>query len=225
VRLAPASNVVSGSSFHPVGVAAAAFVASGDYVLFSTAVGYGSNPAWIVINDMLGTRTALDPQCDVLGLGPPWVLMICPSTSTPAGPDDIELYSLTNGTQQTVTPVPGVPYCPFGPGDMETECATPAAVGADWIRWNATCYNCAVTFYFENIQTGEVLDDPTNATTYAGSPHCKLGRFSQSPPDLGSENLPAICPRLNWQVVAVCDSPDPGLAGTIASCDVGGSTT
>jgi hypothetical protein len=167
MRLAPASQVVLSSSFHPVGVAAAAFVASGDYVLFSTAVGYRSNPDWIVINDRLGTRTALDPQCDVLGLGPPWVLMICPSTSTPPGPDDIELYSLTNGTQRTVTPIPGVPYCPFGPGDSEDVCAAPAAVGADWIRWNATCYNCAVTSYFQNIQTGEVLDDPTNATTYA----------------------------------------------------------
>jgi len=44
-----------------------------------------------------------------------------------------------------VTPIPGVPYCPFGAGDTEDECATPDAVGADWIRWDATCYHCAVT--------------------------------------------------------------------------------
>jgi hypothetical protein len=166
MRLAAASHVVLGGSFHPVGVAPASFVASGDYVLFSTAVSYAADPAWIVIDDRLGTTTALDPRCWVWAVGPPWVLMSCPLTSNLFGPSNVELYSLTDGTQQTVTPSSGVPpRCPQS--DMETECASPAAVGASWIRWDASCYHCGTTSYFQNIQTGAVQADPTNATTYA----------------------------------------------------------
>ncbi len=148
-----------GGSFQPVS-GVGGVVASGDYLLLSTSTG------WIVINQRLGTRTALDPQCRLVGLGPPWVLMSCPQTSNPGGPFDIALYSLTGGMRQTVTPNPGLPpQCPQP--DVETECAGPAAVGADWIRWDATCYNCGVTSYFQNIKTGELRDDPTNATTFA----------------------------------------------------------
>jgi hypothetical protein len=92
--------------------------------------------------------------------------MSCPPSSNPSGPSEVELYSLADGTRQTVTPSPGVPpqcsqHYPPGP------CAVADAVGADWIRWDASCYHCATTSYFQNIQTGELRDDPTNATTYA----------------------------------------------------------
>jgi hypothetical protein len=158
-RLAPAGQVVLGSSFQPIrGVGGV--VASGDYLLLSTSTG------WIVINQRLGTTTALDPRCQVVGLGPPWVLLSCPQSSAPSGPGDVELYSLTDGTRQTVTPSSGLPpQCPQP--DVETECAGAGAVGAYWIRWDASCYNCAVTSFFQNIQTGELRDDPTNATTFA----------------------------------------------------------
>jgi hypothetical protein len=170
-RLVPASHVVLGSSFQQV-TGANGVEASGDYLLLSTTVGDASQlfeqTGWTVINQRTGATTALDPQCELVSLGPPWVLMRCPSTSTPAGTSyEIVLYSLTNGTKQTVPPIPGVPYCPFGPGAAEDECATPYDVGADWIKWEATCYHCAITSYFQNIQTGEVRDDPTDATTYA----------------------------------------------------------
>lgn len=169
-RPAPASRVVLGSSFHRV-AGAHGVQASGAYVLLSTTVGDASQlfqpMGWTVTNTRTGAMTALDPRCQLISLGPPWVLMRCPSTSTSAGAAyDIQLYSLTNGTQQAVATIPGVPYCPFGPGTTEDECATPHSVGADWIRWEATCYHCAVTSSFQNITTGEVRDDPTNATTY-----------------------------------------------------------
>jgi hypothetical protein len=163
-RMAPASQVVLGSSFQPMkGVAGV--VASGDYLLLSTTVSNGfETTGWIVINTRLGTTTALDPQCQVGGLGPPWVLMRCPPAANPFGPVDVELDSLADGTRRTVTPSPGVPaQC----SDDETECASAGAVGAYWIRWNASCYHCAVTSFFQNIQTGELRDDPTNATTFA----------------------------------------------------------
>ena len=115
----------------------------------------------MLINDRTGTTTALDRWCDGLGLGAPWVLMSCPQTSNPYA--HLELYSLADGTRQTVTPNPNLPQCvsPVSP------CPEPDAVGADWIRWDATCYHCADTYLFQNVQTGEVRDDPTNATTFA----------------------------------------------------------
>ncbi len=121
----------------------------------------------MLINDRTGTMTALDPRCDGDGLGAPWVLMSCPQSSDPYGPYDVELYSLADGARQTVTPSPGVPYCRTPPGNISDECANPDAVGAYWIRWDATCYHCADTYLFQNIQTGELRDDPTNATTFA----------------------------------------------------------
>ena len=152
------------TSFQPLG--AGGFWADGDYLLLSTTTDNFQTTGWMVVNDRLGTTSALDPQCEVSGLGPPWVLMSCPLTSNPYGPHDVELYSLADGTQQTVTPSPGVPYCASPPG-MEVECAYADAVGAYWIRWDASCYHGSVTSFFQNIQTGELRDDPRNATTFA----------------------------------------------------------
>ena len=93
------------------------------------------------------------------------MLLTCPKSSATYGP---ELYSLIDGTHQTVTPIPEALYDPE-PGFCEqAECAAPERVGAYWIQWYASCYHCGVPIaYFQNIQTGEVRDDPTNATTYA----------------------------------------------------------
>lgn len=164
---APASQVVLGGSFQPI--APAVVLASGDYALRSTAVsdGFPLNAGWLVINTRLGTTTALDPECHVLGLGPPWVLTSCPQSSDPNGPDDLELYSLAHGTRQTVTPSPGMPYCSSPPFDPEVLCSA-TAVGAYWIEWIASSYHyLPASIYFQNIQTGEHRSDPTNATTVA----------------------------------------------------------
>ncbi len=117
----------------------------------------------MLINDRLGTTTALDPQCDADGLGPPWVLLSCP----PYGPD-VELYSIAGGTRQTVTPAAGLPPQCTVHTDAETLCVgVPDAVGGDWIRWDASCYHCGNNYLFQNIQTGKLRDDPSNATTFA----------------------------------------------------------
>jgi hypothetical protein len=181
-RVAPASQVVLGSSFQPMkGVTEV--LASGDYLLLSATVSNGfETTGWVVINRRLGTRTALDPQCHVVGLGPPWVLMGCPSASNPSGPFDVELYSLADGTRQTVTPNPGVPAQCSAVGDPETECAWASAIGAYWIRWDAGCYHCATTSFFQNIQTGELRDDPTNASTFA----------DLDSPDLADRTCPGV---------------------------------
>jgi hypothetical protein len=123
----------------------------------------------VLTNARLGTRTALDPQCHVDALGSPWVLLGCPAASNSSGQYEIELYSVVDGTHQTVTPSPGVPLC-HSPANVyaEIKCASePDGVGAHWIRWDATCYNSGDTYLFQDIKTGEVRDDPTNATTFA----------------------------------------------------------
>jgi hypothetical protein len=164
-RRAPANNVVVRRSFHQVrGVST--ILASGDYVLLSK---FAPHPfkfkGWVVINQRLGTRTTLDPTCGADAVGPPWVLMDC------RGGHDFELYSLTDGTQQIVTPSPGVPPLCFGSGPAAGKymtCTVSAAIGSSWIRWDTGCYRCFATpSYFQNIETGELLDDPTNATTFA----------------------------------------------------------
>jgi hypothetical protein len=167
-RLAPASRVVLGSSFEPVrGIYEV--LESGEYMLLSTtAPTVFMNTGWIVINNRLGTRTALDPSCGVVALGPPWVLMTCPQSSDPSGPYDVELYSLTDGTSHVVTLSPGMPYCSSPPFDSEVACS-PEAVGGDWIEWVGSSYHHLPTqvVYFQNIETGELRSDPSDATTFA----------------------------------------------------------
>ena len=93
--------------------------------------------------------------------------MSCPQSSDPHGPYDLELYSLADGTRQTVTLSPGMPYCSSPPYDPEVGCSADA-VGAHWIEWVASSYHHLPTsVYFQNIQTGELRGDPTNAKTFA----------------------------------------------------------
>jgi hypothetical protein len=165
---APAGHVVLRSSFRSIRAAVKGVFASGDYLLSTIPNSvYPHGLAPIVINDRLGTTTALDPSCDADALGAPWVLMSCPQSSEPYGPYDLELYSLADGTRQTVTLSPGMPYCSSPPVDSEVSCSA-EAVGADWIEWVGTSYHhLATEVYFQNIQTGELRGDPTNATTFA----------------------------------------------------------
>jgi len=194
-----------------------AIQASGDYLLLATTVSGGfRSTGWIAINERLGTRTALDPQCHVEGLGPPWVLLGCPTTSNPYGPFDAELYSLTDGTSQTVTPSPGIqdPNCSSPPPDEMTPCATPDAVGADWISWSTSCsVHCGATFSFQNIQTGELRDDPTNATTFVDldSPAlarrtCPGVRLIRNPMPYGGMGWGSLTPYGQYALVTGADN-------------------
>jgi hypothetical protein len=156
------------SSFRPLRAGVGKVFASGDYLLSTIPNGfYPHGLAPIDSNDRLGTTTALDPSCDADALGPPWVLMSCPQSSDPYGPYEVELYSFADGTRQTVTLSPGMPYCSSPPYDPEVSCSADA-VGADWIEWVAGSYHDLPTeVYFQNIQTGELRGDPTSAKTFA----------------------------------------------------------
>jgi hypothetical protein len=177
---APAGSVVLGDSFQPItaGAGSVTFWTSGNYVLLQNTIQNGTSKGWSVTNDQTGTTTSLDPQCNPEGLGPPWVLMNCLLTSNPAGSGAVELYSLTGGTQHTVTLSPGMPYCSSPPYDPEVRCSADA-VGAYRIEWVASSYHHLPTsVYVQNIQTGELRGDPTNATTFADltSPALLTGR-------------------------------------------------
>jgi hypothetical protein len=164
----PASHVVLRSHFRPIRAEVGKVFASGDYLLSTVANGfYPHGFAPIVINDRLDATTALDPSCDADALGPPWVLMSCPQSSDPYGPYDLELYLLADGTSQTVTLSPGMPYCSLPPLDLQVDCSADA-VGAYWIEWVGSSYHHLPTeVYFQNIETRALRGDPTNATTFA----------------------------------------------------------
>jgi hypothetical protein len=102
----------------------------------------------------------------VASLAPPWVLMSCPPTSNPNGQSTLELYSIADGTSETVTSSPGVPQWTLTCSDMSRISRTDG-VGVYWIRWDTGCYHCADITYFQNIQSGQLRDDLTNATTFA----------------------------------------------------------
>ena len=166
---APAGGVVLGDPFHRIAAAGSSvrFWTSGDYVLLQNSSQAGAPQGWSVINDETGTTTSLDLRCNPVGLGPPWVLTTCSLATSPSGPGDVELYSLTDGTQHTVTLRPGMPYCSSPPYDPEVGCSADA-IGADWIEWVASSYHHLPTsVYFQSLQTGELRRDPTNATTFA----------------------------------------------------------
>jgi hypothetical protein len=143
------------SSFRKIRPDVAQTFASGDYVVSTHFSAAGEAKYGIVFNDRLGTTVRLDPRCLVEALGPPWVVMTCPPH------DDQELYSLVDGTRQTVTPNPL--SCP--PAPDQADCGA-EAVGSDWIEWYWGAYHYPTTFHFQNIQTGEFRGDPTNATTF-----------------------------------------------------------
>jgi hypothetical protein len=193
-RLAPAKQVVLRRPFQRI-TGITGILAGGDYTLFSSKQG-SVNTGWVVTDTRLGSRTALPPQCHIDALGPPWLVIGCPTASDPGGPVDVELYSLVDGTERTITPSAGIPECQ-SPADYyaEVECADePDGVGADWISWDATCYNCGDTFFFQNLQTGVVRKDPTNATTFV---------------DL---NAPALARRTCPGVRLIRDFSEPGVS-------------
>ena len=119
----------------------------------------------MLINDRLGTTTALDPQCQADALGPPWVLLSCPY--------GFELYSLTDGTRQAVTPAAGLPpWVGSEPrcAEMDEPCAPPGRTasgptGSGGTRVATTAET--PTFSRTIKKTGELRGDPTNKRTFA----------------------------------------------------------
>ena len=190
---APASHVVLRSSFRPIRAAVGSVLASGDYLLSTiTTSFYPHGLAPIVINDRLGTTTALDPSCDADALGPPWVLMRCPQSSDPSGPTTLSSIRSPTGHVRQLRLAPG---CRTAHRRLTTRRSTVARTpsGPTGLSGSgAVTTTSRPSVYFQNIQTGELRGDPTNATTFA---------------DL---NSPALAHR-TCPGVQLMHDPDPGF--------------
>lgn len=158
-----AAPVVLGSRFHPIRTGAYDVIASGDYAVSTNGAGLAQGP--VVVNDRTGTTTSLYPGCFVEGIGDPWLLLGCPQVAGGSGAYALQLYSLPNAARLPVADNPNLPYSPCN--DEFLRCAFPDGVGAQWIRFDASCYQCRDTYFYENIQTTQVRSDPTSATTFA----------------------------------------------------------
>lgn len=130
-----------------------------------------------LINELSGQRrrVAMPSGCpDPVGgqdiLGDTWLLVPCPHYS-------MELYSLATGQWATQSS-PAVCRHKVGKGPT----CTPAAVGTNWIKYDENSVHLGDRWLFQNIVTGAVRSDPTNAHTL---------------PDLDSPLLTeAVCPPL-----------------------------
>jgi hypothetical protein len=117
-----------------------------------------SGVAGTLINEITGqrTRVAMPRGCpEPVGgqdfLGAMWLLVPCPHFS-------MDLYALATGEWTTVS-IPAVCRRRAGTGPS----CSPAAVGADWIRYDENRRRLGDRWLFQNIVTGAVRNDPTNA--------------------------------------------------------------
>ncbi len=173
------------------------------YALTWGGLGGSSTPATL-IDDQTGRRTTIGRAgCHPLGtaglepLDLPWITFTCaPATQPPAW----ELYSPATGGWHSVSPSPGV-LCSGG-------CSTSLlAAGRSWLAFQqASCPNgdyhsCNARNLFQNIQTGEVRPDPSNATTVVDLNSPNLSRMvcrplsapgGVSPTFYGSSALSAV---------------------------------
>jgi hypothetical protein len=157
---APARGASRDATFTPrwQAVSSPAGVATdGPYtILWSQSLGI----AGTLINELTGqrTRVATPSGCPApVGgqdfLGDTWLLVPCPHSS-------MDLYALATGQWRTVL-IPAVCRRRFGTGPS----CSPDAVGTDWIKYDENRRRLGDRWLFQNIVTGAVRNDPTNAHT------------------------------------------------------------
>lgn len=135
-------------------------VLTGDrYTLFSTSV---QGEVGVVLDELTGRQTTvwLPADCPAPEGGPTlggsWLLEDCTSSR-------LDLYSLAGGNWQPVTVAQG---CQQLNRSQTSRCLIDA-VGDDWIEYDLSTTRSGDRFVFQNIATGAVQRDPTNATTVA----------------------------------------------------------
>ena len=152
-RLAP--------SFHRVGPAETLFV-SGDYLFTGRPPGRSTGLGVLV--DQKTRKSTVVPvppgeRCQAVALGVPWLLAEC-ALETNSGIYSLKLYDVLTHASRTVTSATNIPLGGPGCSGGEDPCATPDAVGADWIGFDVTCYHCVAANVFQNIGSGAVAADP-----------------------------------------------------------------
>lgn len=123
-------------------------------ILWSHQVGV----AGALINELTGHRTRVmlpagcpSPVGGEEDLGDTWLVVACPRSS-------VSLYALATGLWRTMA-LPAV--C----GHHDGTTCTPAAVGTNWIKYDEASVNLGDRWLFQNVVTGAVRNDPTNAHT------------------------------------------------------------
>ena len=113
-----------------------------------------------LINELSGQRTpvsapstCLTPVGGQVSMGDSWLIAACPDYT-------VDLYSLADGQWKTVS-MPGVCRHAAARGPS----CQPSGVGTDWIRYDEDRRRLGDTSLFQNIVTGAVRADPTNAHT------------------------------------------------------------
>ncbi len=116
--------------------------------------------AGTLINELTGQRTRVmlpsgcpEPEGGQTVLGDTWLLVACPQSS-------MALYSLATGVWKSLS-IPAQCRHRLGTGPS----CLAAAVGSDWIKYNQERGNLGDRWLFENVVTGAVRNDPTNAHT------------------------------------------------------------
>jgi hypothetical protein len=153
----------------------AAWLWTGARYALSWAPGPVSTPATQItlIDDQTGQVKSIGQAgCDPVrpsALEPldlPWVLFTCVSPGVGVAP---ELYSPATGQWQAVQPSPGISEACDDRGGCPVLYFL-AAAGRYWLQYNKdTCdsggEHCALSNVFQNIQTGELSQDPTRGRT------------------------------------------------------------
>jgi hypothetical protein len=146
-----------------------------------------------LIDDQTGRRTTiLRAGCYPLGesdlepLDLPWITFGCSAVNEPS---PWQLYSTATGQWLAVSPSPGV-KCG---GDCRTGFL---AAGRYWLQFQqVTCTSqnyhvpCDTVNVFQNIQTGEVRQDPSNASTLVDLDAANLTRTVCPPLSAGVDSL------------------------------------
>jgi hypothetical protein len=141
-------------AFHLVSSQATNVLATARYVFFATTK-YTATPEGTQVSDFgtlidehTGHQSRLSPPgCPEFfaEVGGPWLLFTCGNSGTE------ELYNLTTRAWKTVHT-----RCT----SSDTGQCGPVGIGADWIRFEDSCYHCSDGFWDQNIRTGRVRTDP-----------------------------------------------------------------
>ena len=188
-----------------------------DQVLVSGRYAYigGDAGSGVLIDEQTGNRVTLAPPTgcyfdngNSAALGGSWVVATC--NPPPPGPRYLyELYSIPNATWMPFTPDVQQMFalnadCRTG----DPQCgASFLAIGDRWIEFQITCgEHCGPTIAFQNIQSGQVDDQPTD---------WRPG--GTEIPDLNSPTgLLMLCDPLQVPVGPIDPSTGQTLPGTIA---------
>jgi hypothetical protein len=170
-----AGPVVLHPSFHRI-VQAGYLLSNDRYVFAGARYGPHSASSGLLLDERIGKRTTIFPPvgatwCSGDALGGPWLVAGCSFGQ----PSALEAYSLTAGTWQPLNYTPGV--CQL----TTQESCDAVSIGTHWIDIKESCYHCATTYVFQDIQTGNTRSDPTGPTTIPDVNSPTLGRRVCSP--------------------------------------------